>query len=185
MPLKSSFLTPVQSPCPQASISIIGKKSRSTKMQQKRGCRGSRVRYSSSTRSTTNIIVHFPFASMYPLLLPSCSSQKFTPISRTSEHSAAADPHIHSHAAADIYSMIEHMQKDEGIQNRCSACYRIFKSASALLAHMESPSTRCRIRETKGYGNAIHIVSRGFLGAYGMMEDGTMRLESQKKPESF
>ena len=90
-----------------------------------------------------------------------------------------------SHTAADTYNMIEHMQTHQGIQNRCSACYRIFKTASALLAHMESPSTRCRIRDTKGYGNAIHIVSGGFLGAYGLMEDGTVKLDSQKKPESF
>lgn len=85
----------------------------------------------------------------------------------------------------DTYQMVEHIQTHIGVDNRCSACLRTFKSASALVAHMESASTRCNIRATKGFNNAIHIVSGGFLGAYGRLEDGTIKLESQKKPESF
>ena len=81
--------------------------------------------------------------------------------------------------------MIEHMKTHSVNDNRCSGCLRVFGSTSALVAHMESPSTRCNIRETKGFSNAIHIVSGGFLGAYGRLEDGTVKLDSQKKPESF
>lgn len=127
-----------------------------------------------------------PIDNKYHCPFPTCEyvSPFPSPSFTYSPSSISTDP-LHSHAAADTYNMIEHMQKHTGIQNRCSACFRIFKSASALLAHMESPSIRCRIRDTKGYGNAIHIVSGGFLGAYGMMEDGTVKLESQKKPESF
>ena len=88
-------------------------------------------------------------------------------------------------SAEDVYKVIEHAQTHTGVDNRCSACLRTFGSASALVAHMESASTRCNIRSTKGYNNAIHIVSGGFLGAYGRLEDGTVKLESQKRPESF
>ena len=77
------------------------------------------------------------------------------------------------------------MQTHKGATNRCSSCFKIFKSASALVAHMESASLRCNIRATRGYGNAMHLVSGGFLGAYGMMEDGAVKLDSQKKPETF
>ena len=85
----------------------------------------------------------------------------------------------------DTYQMVEHVQTHTGVDNRCMACLRTFGSASALVAHMESASTRCNIRATKGFSNAIHIVSGGFLGAYGRLEDGTVKLESQKKPASF
>ncbi|KAL8788032.1 MAG: hypothetical protein Q9195_007498 [Heterodermia aff. obscurata] len=88
-------------------------------------------------------------------------------------------------SATDAYQIVEHIQTHTGVDNRCSACLRTFGSASALVAHMESASTRCNIRATKGFNNAIHIVSGGFLGAYGRLEDGTIKLESQKKPESF
>ena len=87
--------------------------------------------------------------------------------------------------AKDVFEMIAHIQTHRGLDNRCSGCLRVFGSASALVAHMESPSTRCNIRTTRGYSNAIHIVSGGFLGAYGRLEDGTVKLESQKRPESF
>jgi len=50
---------------------------------------------------------------------------------------------------------------------------------------MESASTRCNIRETKGYGNIISLVSGGFLGVSGKFEDGTVKMDSQKKPDSF
>ena len=79
--------------------------------------------------------------------------------------------------------MIAHMKTHKGQQNRCPCCFRIFKSASAVTAHMESASTRCNIRQTKGYGNAITLASGGFLALGGRHEDGTVMMTSEKMPE--
>lgn len=59
----------------------------------------------------------------------------------------------------------------------CPGCLRKFKTASALTQHMESASERCSVRATKGFGNALTIVSGGYLGVTGMHADGTHRIE--------
>lgn len=82
-------------------------------------------------------------------------------------------------------TLISHMKDHRGSVNQCPCCFRYFKAPSALTAHMESNSTRCKIRETRSYGNAISLVSGGFLAVEGKLEDGTARIDSQKKPDSF
>jgi len=78
-------------------------------------------------------------------------------------------------------ALIVHIKTHAGMPNRCPSCL----TPSALTAHMESASTRCHIRETKNYGNTISLVSGGFLGVNGKFEDGTVKMDSQKLPDSF
>ena len=119
----------------------------------------------------------FPFLSLKPLSFYRFITSILSPtLTLTTSNRVSAE---------DVYKMVAHIQTHTGVDNRCSACLRTFGSPSALVAHMESASTRCNIRATKGFNNAIHIVSGGFLGAYGRLEDGTIKLESQKRPESF
>lgn len=57
-------------------------------------------------------------------------------------------------------------------------CLRVFKSPSALTAHMESSSERCNVRESKQFGNALSLVSGGFLGVNGRHADGTVKIDT-------
>ena len=81
--------------------------------------------------------------------------------------------------------MLAHIKTHKPTKNQCPSCFRYFKTASALTAHMESPSTRCKVRETHGFGNALSLVSGGFLALDGKFEDGIPKLDSQKIPDSF
>lgn len=65
-----------------------------------------------------------------------------------------------------------------GFEHVCPSCLRRFKSPSALVAHLESASTRCKIRDSKGYNNILHLVSGGHLNVDGRHNDGSIRLLS-------
>lgn len=65
----------------------------------------------------------------------------------------------------------------QGTDHRCLKCLKIFKTPVALIAHMESSSARCRMRETQSFGNVLHVVSGGFLGVQGRHVDGTIKIE--------
>ena len=50
------------------------------------------------------------------------------------------------------------------------------------MAHLESPTVRCAIRESKGFGNILHLVSGGHLNIAGRHNDGSNRLVVPKDP---
>ncbi|MCJ1466960.1 hypothetical protein MMC07_005582 [Pseudocyphellaria aurata] len=64
------------------------------------------------------------------------------------------------------------------VTHRCVGCLRTFKSPSALTAHMESSSERCRVRESREFGNALSLVSGGYLGINGRHADGSIKIDS-------
>lgn len=70
----------------------------------------------------------------------------------------------------------------KGIDHRCVGCLRMFKSPSALTAHMESSSERCRVRESREFGNALNLVSGGYLGVNGRHADGSIKIDSPVVP---
>ncbi|EEQ31038.1 putative protein S-acyltransferase [Microsporum canis] len=61
---------------------------------------------------------------------------------------------------------------------RCPVCLRMFKSSAALVAHCESATKRCKISQTKNFGQVIDEISGGIIGAAGRNEDGTVRFEA-------
>ncbi|KAK4692966.1 hypothetical protein P7C71_g4336, partial [Lecanoromycetidae sp. Uapishka_2] len=65
----------------------------------------------------------------------------------------------------------------QGTDHRCLKCLKVFKTPVALIAHMESSSERCRMKETQSFGNVLHIVSGGFLGVQGRHTDGSIKIE--------
>ena len=67
----------------------------------------------------------------------------------------------------------------QGTDHRCLKCLKIFKSPMALIAHMESDSERCRMKDTDGFGHVLHVVSGGFLGVTGRHEDGSIKIQAQ------
>ncbi|BDD55272.1 hypothetical protein MAP00_000810 [Monascus purpureus] len=60
----------------------------------------------------------------------------------------------------------------------CPACYRQFKTIAALIAHFESPSTRCTVAGLDGYGQIMDEISGGFIQVNGILEDGTPKYEA-------
>ncbi|KAL8859935.1 MAG: hypothetical protein Q9178_003482 [Gyalolechia marmorata] len=69
-----------------------------------------------------------------------------------------------------------------GFEHQCPSCLKRFKTASAIMAHLESPTVRCTIRESKGFGNILHLVSGGHLNIAGRHNDGSNRLVVPKDP---
>ncbi|KAL9024357.1 MAG: hypothetical protein Q9196_006575, partial [Gyalolechia fulgens] len=65
-----------------------------------------------------------------------------------------------------------------GFDHVCPSCLKRFKTSSALMAHLESASTRCTIRDSKGYGNVLHLISGGHLNVDGRHNDGSTRIVS-------
>ncbi|KAL8690828.1 MAG: hypothetical protein Q9224_004313 [Gallowayella concinna] len=66
-------------------------------------------------------------------------------------------------------------------EHQCPTCLKRFKTASAIIAHLESPSVRCTIRHSKGFGNVLHLVSGGHLNVAGRHNDGSNRLVVPKE----
>ncbi|KAI9037860.1 putative C2H2 finger domain protein [Aspergillus affinis] len=72
---------------------------------------------------------------------------------------------------------------------QCPRCLRKFKSTAALIAHCESPSTRCDINEGERYGQIIDELTGGVIQAVGYNDDGTVkygagRLDLPKTPKA-
>ncbi|KAL8669351.1 MAG: hypothetical protein Q9168_006056 [Polycauliona sp. 1 TL-2023] len=61
-------------------------------------------------------------------------------------------------------------------EHQCPSCLKRFKTASAMMAHLESPAVRCSMRNSKAYGNVLHLVSGGHLNVAGRHNDGSNRL---------
>ncbi|KAL8725616.1 MAG: hypothetical protein Q9166_007251 [cf. Caloplaca sp. 2 TL-2023] len=75
-----------------------------------------------------------------------------------------------------------------GFEHQCPSCLKRFKTASAMMAHLESPTIRCTIRDSKGFGNILHLVSGGNINLAGRHNDGSNRLvvpKDGKAPEDM
>ena len=64
----------------------------------------------------------------------------------------------------------------QGTDPRCMKCFKVFKTIAGVVAHMER-SEKCKIRETLGFGNVLHVTSGGFLGVSGRHADGSIKIE--------
>lgn len=71
----------------------------------------------------------------------------------------------------------------QGTDHRCIKCLRKFKNIQALIAHMESNSERCRIKDTDHFGQILSVVSGGFLGVKGRNADGTVKISALNEEE--
>jgi hypothetical protein len=57
-----------------------------------------------------------------------------------------------------------HIMNDHRISNmRCPSCLKEFKSCTALVAHCESTSTKCRISKAEDYGLFLDRLTGGFI----------------------
>ncbi len=57
----------------------------------------------------------------------------------------------------------------------CPSCLSKFASTMALVAHCESPSKRCNIRNTANYNQVLREITGGLIGAEGHHIDGSVR----------
>ena len=92
---------------------------------------------------------------------------------------------IHSVAPLPTIELLTaHLQsgKHKGVDHRCVGCLRLFATPSALTAHMESSSERCRVRETRQFANALSLVSGGYLGVNGRHADGSLKIDTPSAP---
>ncbi|KAL1961114.1 hypothetical protein VTO42DRAFT_3059 [Malbranchea cinnamomea] len=58
---------------------------------------------------------------------------------------------------------------------RCPSCFRIFKTHTALVAHIESATTRCYIKESMNFGQLMDDISGGLIETAGYNTDGSVR----------
>ncbi|KAL8803004.1 MAG: hypothetical protein Q9182_003430 [Xanthomendoza sp. 2 TL-2023] len=73
-------------------------------------------------------------------------------------------------------------------EHQCPMCLKRFKTASAITAHFESPSVRCTIRDAKGFGEVVRLVTGGHLTVAGRHNDGSNRFvvaEDDRLPEDM
>ena len=64
----------------------------------------------------------------------------------------------------------------------------MFKSPVGLLAHMESASQKCNVRDTEQYGHILYMVSGGLLDVNDdergtTLADGQLRMRARTKAE--
>lgn len=64
--------------------------------------------------------------------------------------------------------------------DRCPGCLRNFKSTAALIAHCESPSTRCDVNTGSRFPQIIDELSGGVIQVAGFNPDGTVKYEAGK-----
>ncbi|KAL4871106.1 hypothetical protein BDV12DRAFT_194752 [Aspergillus spectabilis] len=73
------------------------------------------------------------------------------------------------------------LTKSQGSRRmQCPGCFKIFRSTTALIAHCESASTRCDVKESDLYAQIVDEVSGGILQITGYNEDGTLKYEAGK-----
>ncbi|KAL9624086.1 MAG: hypothetical protein Q9160_001608 [Pyrenula sp. 1 TL-2023] len=61
-----------------------------------------------------------------------------------------------------------------GGSTRCPLCFRIFRSAFALVAHCESSTTRCKINQSANYNQILREITGDLIGTQGLGEDGSV-----------
>ncbi|OAT06586.1 hypothetical protein BDBG_02773 [Blastomyces gilchristii SLH14081] len=57
---------------------------------------------------------------------------------------------------------------------RCPGCLRMFKSSTALTAHCESATVRCKVNKDENYARILDEVSAGLIEPAGENEDGSI-----------
>jgi len=87
---------------------------------------------------------------------------------------------IHRKSQKTPQSLLAHLRspahRNEAL--RCRGCLRYFNSITALTQHSESQGTRCKIRETDQYGEAIDNFTAGFVGLDGELPDNTVKYKA-------
>lgn len=57
----------------------------------------------------------------------------------------------------------------------CPGCLRLFKTHTALVAHAESATARCKISSSGNFGQLMDDLSGGFIEAVGFNTDGSVK----------
>jgi hypothetical protein len=78
---------------------------------------------------------------------------------------------------ATIEAFNAHLTSSAHVGGRtvCPSCLGKFTSTMALVAHCESPSKRCNIRNTGNYNQILREITGGLIGAEGHHIDGSVR----------
>lgn len=81
-------------------------------------------------------------------------------------------------SSIDIDDLKRHLTSGvhQGTSKQCLKCLRHFKTIPGLIAHMESNSERCKMKETDQFGQMLSVVSGGFLGVKGRSADGSIKI---------
>ncbi|PGH10528.1 hypothetical protein AJ79_05456 [Helicocarpus griseus UAMH5409] len=58
---------------------------------------------------------------------------------------------------------------------RCPSCLRMFKTSTALTAHCEAATVRCKVNRDENYARIMDEISGGLIEPIGENEDGTIR----------
>ncbi|EDN09328.1 predicted protein [Histoplasma mississippiense (nom. inval.)] len=58
---------------------------------------------------------------------------------------------------------------------RCPGCLRMFKTSTALTAHCESATVRCKVNKDENYARIMDEISAGLIEPAGENEDGSIR----------
>ena len=70
-----------------------------------------------------------------------------------------------------------------GGQVVCPSCLKRFATTTAWVAHCESASKKCDIRNSSDFNNVIREITGGVLGTQGFMEDGSVQYVAPKIQE--
>ena len=76
-----------------------------------------------------------------------------------------------------IEAFNKHLTSNAHVGGRtiCPSCLARFPSTMALVAHCESPSKRCNIRNSANYNQILREITGGLIGAEGHHVDGSVR----------
>lgn len=66
-----------------------------------------------------------------------------------------------------------------GAKVQCPSCLKKFKTATALVAHAESGSLKCDVRNSMEYDKVIRDITAGLIKVDGTWRDGSVKYESQ------
>ena len=92
---------------------------------------------------------------------------------------------FHSVSSQHVDDLKRHLTSGvhQGTDHTCLKCLRHFKTAYGLIAHMESNSERCRVKDTEHFGQILSVVSGGFLGVKGRNADGSIKISALSEEE--
>lgn len=62
----------------------------------------------------------------------------------------------------------------------CPSCLKRFRTTAAWVAHTESASKKCDIRNSVNFNMVMREITGGVLGTYGFMDDGTVNYVAPK-----
>ncbi|POS85093.1 hypothetical protein EPUL_002056, partial [Erysiphe pulchra] len=84
---------------------------------------------------------------------------------------------VYSKTIKSKTGFIQHLnsQAHRNEELKCVNCLKHFATATALTQHCESPSLRCRIRESDSYDQMVDIMTSGFATVTGRLPDNTVK----------